>query len=55
MHTIIKIAVVLVLSLFAIVGWLVFLRLRKQSGIVKRKILSLFHVLVSTSSWKEPF
>ena len=55
MHTIIKIAVVLVLSLFAIVGWLVFLRLRKQSGIVKRKILSLFHVLISTSSWKEPF
>ena len=55
MHTIIKIAVVLVLSLFAIVGWLVFLRLRKQSGIVKRKILFLFHVVVSTSSWKKPF
>ena len=55
MHSIITITIVSVLALFAIVGWLVFLRLRKQSGIVKRKILSLFHVLISTSSWKEPF
>ena len=55
MHSIITITIVSVLALFAIVGWLVFLRLRKQSGIVKRKILSLFHVLVSTISWKEPF